>query len=40
MYFLINHCGVATDPDKIEKVKNWAVPKNADGIRCFIALAG
>ena len=37
---VVSDCGVETDPDKIEKVKNWPVPKNADELRSFIAFAG
>ena len=37
---VVSDCGVETDPDKIEKVKNWPVPKNADELRSFVAFAG
>ena len=37
---VVSDCGVETDPDKKEKVKNWPVPKNADELRSFIAFAG
>ena len=29
--------GVETGPDKIKKVKNWPVPKNADELHSFKA---
>ena len=32
--------GVETDPNKIEKVKNCSVPKNADELGSFIAFTG
>lgn len=32
--------GVETDPDKVEKVKNWPTPKDADSLRSFIAFVG
>ena len=31
--------GIETDPDKIEKVKNWPTPKNSDELRSFLAFA-
>ena len=37
---VVSERGVETDPDKIEKVKNWPVPKNADELRSFVAFAG
>ena len=32
--------GIETDPDKIEKIKNWPRPSNSDELRSFIAFAG
>lgn len=29
-----------TDPEKINKVKNWPVPTNADELRSFVSFAG
>ena len=34
---VVSENGVETDPDKIEKVKNWPVPKNAEELGSFIA---
>ena len=30
--------GVATDPDKVEAVKTWPVPRNAKEVRTFFGL--
>jgi len=32
--------GVETDPAKIQKVRDWPTPKNADELRLFLAFAG
>ena len=32
--------GIETDPAKIEKIKNWPAPTNADELRSFLAFAG
>lgn len=32
--------GISTDPSKIEKVKNWVRPTNAEEVRRFVAFAG
>lgn len=32
--------GISTDPDKVDKVRNWPVPSNSDELRSFLALAG
>lgn len=37
---VVSEFGVETDPEKIEKVKNWPVPTNADSLRSFLAFAG
>ncbi|KAM0865713.1 hypothetical protein ACQ4PT_043087 [Festuca glaucescens] len=37
---IINSAGVASDPQKISKVKNWPIPKNSKDVRSFLGLAG
>lgn len=37
---IVSEDGVETDPEKINKVKNWPVPANADELRSFVSLAG
>ena len=32
--------GIAPDPDKVEAVRTWPVPKNLTETRAFVALAG
>lgn len=32
--------GIETDPDKIEKIKNWPRPTNADELRSYVAFTG
>ena len=32
--------GIETDPEKINKVRNWPSPTNADELRSFLAFAG
>lgn len=32
--------GVEQDPDKMEKVKKWPMPKSSDERRLFLAFAG
>lgn len=32
--------GIETDPDKIEKIKNWPRPSNSDELRSFVAFTG
>ena len=32
--------GVQTDPDKIEKIKNWPKPNDSDKVRSVMAFAG
>lgn len=36
---VVGAAGVATDPAKVEAVKDWAVPKNAQEVRSFLGLA-
>ena len=33
---VVSNSGVETDPDKIEKSKNWPMPKNADELHSYI----
>ena len=37
---VVSEYGIETDPDKIEKVKNWPIPDNSDELRSFLAFAG
>jgi len=37
---LVSEDGCATDPKKIETVKNWTVPKNVSDVRSFLGLCG
>lgn len=37
---VISEEGMATDPEKIESVRNWPVPSNASEIRSFLGLCG
>ena len=37
---VVSERGVETDPDKIERVKNWPTPTNPDELRSFLAFAG
>ena len=37
---IISADGIAPDPKKIEKVKNYKIPTNADEVRSFLGLAG
>lgn len=36
---IVSAQGVETDPDKVEKVKNWPIPTNVDETRRFIGFA-
>lgn len=36
---IVSEKGVHTDPNKIEAVKNWPVPRNAKHVRSFLGLA-
>ena len=38
--FIISKDGVATDPAKVEAVKNWPSPKNIREVRRFLGLTG
>ena len=37
---IVSKDGIETDPDKIEKIKNWPRPNNPDELRSFVAFAG
>ena len=37
---VVSSSGVETDPDKIEKIKNWPRPTNEDELRSFVAFCG
>lgn len=37
---IVSENGVEADPDKIEKVKNWPTPQNAEEVRQFTSFAG
>ena len=38
--FIVSEDGIATDPVKVEKVKNWPKPTCAEEVRQFVAFAG
>ena len=37
---VISDQGIETDPEKINKIKNWPIPSNPDELRSFLAFAG
>lgn len=37
---VVSQDGIETDPDKIEKIRNWPRPSNSDELRSFVAFAG
>ncbi|XP_060579942.1 uncharacterized protein LOC132736753 [Ruditapes philippinarum] len=37
---VVSEQGIQTDPEKIDKVKNWPTPKKADELRSFLAFCG
>lgn len=37
---VVSKDGIETDPEKIEKIKNWPRPSNPDELRSFVAFAG
>lgn len=37
---IVSEEGIQTDPDKINKVKNWPTPKNPEEVRSFLGFVG
>ena len=37
---VVGRDGIETDPDKVEKIKNWPRPTNPDELRSFVAFCG
>ena len=37
---IVSENGVETDPSKIDKIRNWPTPTNADELRSFLAFCG
>lgn len=37
---IVSEEGIETDPDKINKVKNWPTPKNPEEVRSFLGFVG
>ena len=37
---VVSRDGIETDPDKVEKIKNWPRPTNPDELRSFVAFCG
>ena len=37
---IVSGDGIQTNPEKIEKIKNWPTPKDTDELRSFLAFAG
>lgn len=37
---IISEAGVATDPDKVQAILNWLIPKTVKELRSFLGLAG
>ena len=37
---VVSEDGIETDPEKIEKVEQWPLPKNVDDVRQFLGFAG
>ena len=40
MGHVVSGDGIETDPEKIEKIRNWPTPSNADELRSNLAFAG
>jgi hypothetical protein len=37
---IISKDGIAVDPEKIESIREWSVPKNVTEVKSFMGLAG
>ena len=37
---VVSEHGVETDPEKIDKIRNWPIPQNAKQLRTFVGFAG
>jgi hypothetical protein len=37
---IISKDGIVVDPEKIEAIREWSVPKNVTEVRSFMGLAG
>ena len=37
---IISEAGIETDPEKIDKVRDWPIPKNPDHVREFLGFCG
>lgn len=37
---VVGENGIETDPDKINKIKNYPIPTNSDQLRSYLAFAG
>lgn len=37
---VVSEKGIETDPEKIEKIKNWPQPRNSDELRSYLAFTG
>lgn len=37
---VVSSKGIEADPDKVERVRNWPVPKDADEVRTFLGFTG
>jgi hypothetical protein len=38
--YVFTEDGIETDPDKINKVRDWPTPNNADVLRSFLSFTG
>ena len=37
---VVSECGIEADPAKVEKIRNWPKPTNAEAVRQFLGFAG